>query len=411
MSRFRALGFSNKTVNFDENGFFMTDQEIRVFLKFLKKTEKIEEALVLSVPEKTEILYFANDNQSDLIIATLRYLKPEIEWPANDFFHEENEEEKSLCRVSELCFGINSPLYGAAQLFHQFKSAYHLSCREKMAGEFLHRYMQTLMEADKKIKSGTNYRKNTISISYTVVDMTIELVRKIKMPKIAVVGYGSMGKRIFSSLKEKGYSFITVVDDSFPVLSCDENPFIKNACLLEIGDIVNSHDIIIITTEVSEDLIRARYFSESISSLKILIDLSVRGNVDPEVDKLLYVITFDMNDIHQVIKDKIEINKKCIRDVNFIIQSCLENYFFWIEEKREKEALSGLMKKIAARDDTAEKLHGGFSNGNRSFQFGILGTSKIQKLLRQSIRKIQEVTTNKEKLTYTNAINRLFYDN
>jgi glutamyl-tRNA reductase len=411
---FRLLSFSNKTANFNENGFFMTDEEARIFLSFLKKTGEISEALVLSVPEQTAILYLADEDKTQMIFSVLKNSKEGLVWPEPGFFQHELDEEKAIVQITELCFGLNSLLYGSVQLFQQFKKAYHLSCREKMAGEFLYRFMQILMESEKRIQNNTNYRKSTISVSYTVVDMIMELVKKINLPKIALVGDGPMCRRLITSLKEKGYSDITIVEAShFPTSNDEEKdqPGYTKVPLSEMDNIVNLNDIVVITTEISEDLIKPDYFSPSISSLKILIDLSVKGNVSQEADDLLYVIRFDMNDIHQIIEDKIEINKKCLRDVKSIIRNQLDSYFIWMGEKRKKNPLRDLMKIFSSNKIAREAINDDILQENTIFQCGALCSDKIQQLLRKSIRKIQLTTENKENLTYKNAVNRLFYHN
>ncbi|MEX2513248.1 MAG: hypothetical protein WD398_10105 [Cyclobacteriaceae bacterium] len=410
MAQFRLLSFNRGINKGEEVDFILQKDEISELLKIFKTSGKIKEALIISVPERTEILYHSKKNLKDWLVVQITALMGQ-RVVDNNFFQQTSDERQSIIHLADVCFGIQSSAIGTRQLYPQFEEGYQISCTMEMNGEFLDKVFRTFGEIHTQIENETNYKTANFSISYTTADMVEEFVKKIKFPKIAIIGFRGLGKKIFKNLNQNEYPPITIVEKNimpfanFPEL--DPKSIIYES-YDQIINVIREHDIIINTLDSQEDIIQPHFFHEKLSSMKIIIDLALQGNMHTSFGQNDQIVLFDMADIHQIIEKKIELNKKCIKKIKLIVSHQMNQFGNWLNKKKGNELLN-TVRKILQIDNDLEKMAGRVLVKNKSIILGkIYAQENNLKILKKSILKIQSNQSPPFMVTLEDAIDHRY---
>ena len=152
LTNFRAISLSYKSANLQiREEIALTDDQSKQFLFTSKDVLGLQELLVLSTCNRTEVYYSANEDLTTEIVKLLCYVKglqnAEKFIPYFKVINNQDEAVNHLFRVS---IGLESQVVGDLQITSQVKQAYQWSADEQLAGPFLHRLLHTTFYTNKK---------------------------------------------------------------------------------------------------------------------------------------------------------------------------------------------------------------------------------------------------------------------
>ncbi|EPR70170.1 glutamyl-tRNA reductase [Cyclobacterium qasimii M12-11B] len=413
MGQFRLLSFSGNLYNLKNDAFYLSTEENKQLLYTLKSWPEIKELIILSIPERTEIIYFSDLDLEERIFEAITDATLSGGMPIKSEFHQTSDEEKLLIHLSELCFGVQSSNYGTTPLFPRFIQAYNLSLENGMVGEYLERWWNNLIATNKRIKEQVDYQLPNFSITYTVSDLITELVKSVKHPKIAIIGLNALSKRIYKNLTSKGFNKITIVDKSIAPFSTlpemDLNNFIFEP-MSEVENVINKNDILISTLENSLQILHPAYFQKDFDTTKIFIDLSIKSNLTAIFNENHQVIPFNLTDIYKIVEQKMEINKKWLKKAKPIISEMNLEFFHWIDDKKGQEMLTLanelLVKNINNSQYTKVLI------ADEPFFKAVMSDNHINKiLLKKSIARIKSNAQYKDIINYDKIVNDFYQYN
>lgn len=412
MGQFRLLSFSTNLYNLKSDAFYLDWDECKQLMQNMKSWREVNELLILSIPERTEIIYHSEVDLEDKIFDALSDCK-KIGLPLKSEFQQTSDEEKLLVYLSELCFGVQASNYGTTPLFPSFIQAYELASQNEMVGEYLGQWWENLISTNKLIKKHVDYQLPNFSITYTVSDLVTDLSKKLKTPKIAIMGFNSLSKRIFKNLTCKGFKNITIVDKSiapFSSLSKAElNNFIFEP-ISEVENVIKDNDILISTLEDAQQSLQLSYFQKDFNTMKILIDLSIKSNLTSILNKISQVIPFNLTDIYKIIEQKMEINKKWMRKAKPIISEKNLEFFQWIDTKKSQEMVTvanELLGESIRKNQNSKVLISEEPYSNLEIDDNRINTL----LLKKSIAKIKSNTQYKDIINYNKMVNDFYQYN
>ncbi|MDN3690258.1 hypothetical protein [Cyclobacterium jeungdonense] len=414
MGQFRLLSFSTGLQKDQESGFQLTPEEIRGLLQQMKQWPELGEALVLSNPERTEILYFSSNSQEDEIYQAIRKIKLGDHLPEKTFFQQNCNEECGFSHLTELCFGVQATTYGSVPLYAAFMDALELSVQAGMAGPLLSEWRDYLKSTNHFLIGEVSYQAPNFSISFTVSDMVSELVKKIKQPKIAIIGFNALGKKVFQKLKSKGFENIVIVEkniQSFAALDTKElNQFIYEP-IEQVGNVIQENDILISTLEEGEDVSITDYTHTNFSSMKVLIDLAVKSNKFDLLKTHSHLIFFELSDIYQVIQGKMEINKRWLKKAKPLLAQRNKHFFQVLDKKKGEDLLETakqLLIEIGEADTGIPKM---ITIEKPLVKRETISHASFAGILAKSLKKIQKGTTYKDLVSYDRLVNEFFLRN
>lgn len=314
--------------------------DIRTVFSFTKK--KSAEALI-SIKEEKGIrgcVLISTCNRMELYVSTeegyegdlyellcrVRELPEEI-WPEYREYFSFREEKEAAAHLFRLAAGLESRILGEDQIITQVKDALALARENYAADNVLEVLFRMAVTAAKRVKTEVVLTGASHSVIHQALATLKEQGFSVKGRKCMVIGNGAMGKLTASTLLSEGADVtVTVRQYRSGVVQipqgCRRIDYGKRMGLISSCDFVVSA-----TASPNYTLTKEGLQAVDLDHELILVDLAVPRDVDPEVQKLMYIRFYDIDYFKvDVLSEKM---KAGIREAESILKEQMEEFCNW----------------------------------------------------------------------------------
>ena len=196
--KFSAISLSHKTAPVQIRELIaLDDQSIHSILIKLKEFFSLQDALILSTCNRTEVYYSHELDLSSEIIKLIGLEKgiPEVT-DYLEYFELYKNDQDSVSHLFRVAVGLEAQVVGDIQIANQVKRAYQTSVDLDMAGPFLHRLMHTVFFTNKRVVQETAFRDGAASLSYATIELMESLTSNTYQPRILLIGLGEIGEDV-----------------------------------------------------------------------------------------------------------------------------------------------------------------------------------------------------------------------
>lgn len=365
--QFKAVGISyrntplevREAVTFDE-------KQAKQFMLQLKDVLGIEEAMILSTCNRTEVYYSSPEDLSNKIASLIDVFHGLVDQPAAGYF-EEMAYDEAVSHLFEVSLGVDSQVLGDIQITNQVKKAYQWSADEDMAGPFLHRLLHTIFFTNKRTVQETAFRDGTASVASAAVDIAGQFMHNYTAPQVAVIGLGEIGSNVAENLKGSGAD-VCLVNRTFETAQSKAEEFGHRAVAYErLQEVVQSAHVVISAVQAPEPVITTDLLAGN-QHPKMLIDLSVPRSIEEAVEEINGVLLYNVDHLQERASQALKRRHEAVGQVQAIIAESIAEFNNWSQEmevsptiKRFKQALEDIRKEELARyvgkmDDKQAKL-------------------------------------------------------
>lgn len=389
----------------------LNTEEIGILTKQLKEILGIQEALVLSTCNRTEIYYNALEGKEYHLIRLLSSLKGEKGDEIEDYF----EVKKGSLAVNHLfrvALGLESQVIGDIQITNQVKQSYQIAADLEMAGPFLHRLLHTIFFANKKVVQETSFRDGAASVSYAAVEMLEEMTQHLSYLKIVVVGVGEIGTDVVRNLENiQKNKQVVIINRTFAKAEAIAKECGYTALPFEkLWEQIAEADAVISTIVTPTPYFNAENLSPLVNGkFKYLFDLSVPRSISKEVENIHGIVLYNMDDIHQRTNAALQRRKEAIPHVEAIIAEMAQEFEEWTKElifsptiQRMKNALEQIRQEEIAR--FAKQLS---SDEDRKI-VEHLTKNMMNKIMKMPVLQLKAACKRGEAETLVDVLNDLF---
>ena len=163
---FYAIGLSYKKADAEMRGKFSLDEQAKTNLLHQAKEEGIDNLIVTSTCNLTEIYGFAQ-HPFQLIKLLCENSQGTVEdFQKVAFVYKNSEAISHMFRVGT---GLDSQILGDFEIISQLKNAFVKSKELELANAFLERLVNAVIQASKKIKNETEISSGATSVSFASV--------------------------------------------------------------------------------------------------------------------------------------------------------------------------------------------------------------------------------------------------
>lgn len=408
---FRSISLSYKRASLEIRELVALDSDqIHSLLKQIKEVIGLEETLILSTCNRTEIYYQSEQDQSHELLALLGLIchKPNLADYASYFdFRDCTEAVHHLFRVS---MGLDAQVLGDQQISNQVKRAYQASADEQLAGPFLHRLMHTIFFTNKQVVQETPFRDGAASVSYAAVELAEELTNQIQQPRALIIGVGEIGADVVRNCMGSKFQDVVVMNRTY-----EKAQEIAQECGFEAAPIHNltaaiqEADVIISTVSGNSPLITAELVNSlEILSFKFFLDLSVPRSVAEEVEEIAGALVYNVDAIHAKTGETLAAREAAIPSVEGIIDDNLADFMNWSQEM----IVSPTIKKLKAaleqirQEELAKHLKG--LNTQERNAVERVTKSMMQKIIKLPVLQLKAACQRGEAETLIDVLNDLF---
>lgn len=409
---FKAVSLSYKNAPLNIRELVSFDEEAcKRLLKYFKEFTPINEAVVLSTCNRTEVYYSADADLSEEIIKLIG-LERNIGniGDYSEFFVVINDHQEALQQLFDVSMGLEAQVVGDLQIANQVKRAYQWSADEDMAGPFLHRLMHTIFFTNKRVVQETAFRDGAASVSYAAIELIGELTSAIVTPKILVVGLGEIGEDVCRNLENLKSKDVTIVNRTIEKAEAiaAECGF-RVAPFAELQQQLNSADVVISSVSNKEPIISKQLLQAGETlSFKYLLDLSVPRSIDKNVEEVHGVLLYNIDDIHSKTSEALEKRLAAIPDVKAIISSSMEELLDWSKEMEVSPTIHKLKSALEQirQEELARFLKGASESESQLIEK--VTRSMMQKIIKLPVLQLKAACKRGEAETLVDVLNDLF---
>ena len=281
----------------------LTEADCDQLLHTLRHERHLADLLVLSTCNRTEIYYSAATDQAEAIIGALGRLKGIV-----------NKKELRACftvfdsantaaqHLFEVALGLDAQVVGDPQIGGQVKRAYQRAAAAQAAGPFLHRLMQTILAANKRVQQETAFRDGAASTSYATLGLVAELTAAVAQPRVLLVGLGEMGADVCRHFaKSKQFAEVTLCNRSpAPALALAAECGLPVLDFDRLAEGIRAADVVISAVAAPTPLFTPALVADLLCGRpKFFVDLSVPRSVAPELEQLPGALVYHLDDIQR----------------------------------------------------------------------------------------------------------------
>lgn len=367
--------------------------------------EGIESLFVVSTCNRTEI-YAQHATPQELIRLLVTYSDASL-----DEFHTygfEKSGKKAIEHLFNVTVGLDSQILGDLQIVKQVKEGYELASEKDAVSGELHRLMQHVFRAHKRSRNETSLAEGAATTAYAAVQFAKKTFDSLKDKNILLVGTGKIGKVTCKNLVSLGARKVTLVNRTR-----DRAEFVADRFDLDVADMealpaeIAESDLVIVATGANEPVVSMAHMKPSIKkgSFKVLLDLSVPRNIDPEIGSLDFVDLANMDFLSDVTDKAYRRREENIPLVKKIVDDELTDYQNWLSKQKVVPTIKALTNKFdSIRDEEFEFFRNKISDADRD---------KVENLTRRIVNKIaaysiEHLRDHHESDQVTRVINDMF---
>lgn len=357
---FTVISLSHKSAPVDiRELIYLPEETCRELLVRFKEMLGIEEALIFSTCNRTEVYYISEQDLSHEIIKILCASKGiNKSQKYSPYFQIIKEEGAAVRYLFEVSMGLHSHVLGDLQISNQIKKAYIWANEASMAGAYMHRLLHTIFHANKRVHQETPYRDGAASVSYAAAELATELTPHLQEPKVLVLGLGEMGRDVALNLDGEHFEEIAFMNRTFA--KAENLAFQAGAKAIPLSELksqIGYYDVIISAVSVDTPLITVDLIdAHQAMRSQFVIDLCVPRSVAKEVESLPQVVLFNVDDINSRTAKVLARRQAAIPQVHQIIEEEVVSFLEWRTQlsisptiQRLKEALEQIRKEELAR--------------------------------------------------------------
>jgi len=332
-----------------------SENESRNFLDRMREILGVEEALILSTCNRTEIYYTSDLDLSNAILNLLKTEKKIVDDGIDSYFWNK-EKLPALRHLFRVALGLEAKVLGDIQISNQVKKAYQCSADQHLSGPFFHRLMHTIFYANKRVVQETSFRDGAASVSYACVGLVQQFIQNFSDPKILVLGLGEIGRDVADSMEEMSASITLSNRNALTTQTLAKQYGYEVLPFEEALKTIAKFDVIISSVQVPKPIIMKDHIHEQLLSQKLFVDLAVPRSMDSELDTIDGIILYNVDQIEEQTSGIIERRRAAITEVELILDETIGELKNWSLEmevsptiKKLKKALEEIRKEEIAR--------------------------------------------------------------
>jgi glutamyl-tRNA reductase len=349
---FYAIGVSYKNADLKTRGDFSLSLEQKDSLTLEAKREGVEEILINSTCNRTEIYAHVN-HPIQLINLLCKHSKGSLAvFNEIGYTHKNNAAFHHIFKVGT---GLDSQILGDFEIIGQLKQGFFRAKKLGMGHGFMERLVNAVIQASKRIKTETKISSGATSVAFASVQYIINTIKDISEKNILLFGTGKIGRNTCENLiKHTENDHIVLINRTHEKAKHIAGKF--NVLVKEYGELpteIRKTDVLVVATgaqhpTISKDIIHK-------DTPLLILDLSIPSNVHSNVEELEHVTLINLDSLSQITNKALEDRRQYIPQAEIILEEVKEEFLQWLEHRQYAPALRALKAKLTAQQSSEIK--------------------------------------------------------
>lgn len=304
-----VLGLNHKTAPVAVRERFSISKEgIRKGLRHLNEYESLNEAVVLSTCNRSEMYAVVDDADEDL--PTLRQFLFDLTGNEEDIdpYLYTFCDEACVRHLFDVASSLDSLVIGEGQILSQVKEAYSIAREESATSTVLNTLFHRAIKTGKRVRTETRIAFNAVSVSYAAVELAREVLGGLSSSNVLIFGAGKMAELTAQHLLDKGVQKIYVANRHRAKAQELAQRFGGETVTFELAfQEATDVDVVVTSTGAPHYVVRAWDTQQLMARRKgrplVFVDIAVPRDVDPEVAEIKGVTLYNIDDLEEVVDE------------------------------------------------------------------------------------------------------------
>jgi len=298
LNSFSIVGINYRKSDMSIRGKFSLSSEETSLLLKQSVSKKIPGCLALSTCNRTEIYGICDEPRelAEMLCTNTHSTLKEFE--EHGYVYQGLNAIEHLFKVAS---GLDSQIIGDYEILSQLKHAAKIAKENGCINSFMERAINYALQVSKEIKTKTKLSSGTVSVSYAAIEILKDKIKNFRDKKTLLVGTGKFGNHVAKNIKDylpgSNIVFTNRTNEKALELAQEyEGEFISYENLAQASD---NADIIIVSSAGESYSILPSFFTKN--KQRLILDLSVPQNVDPEVKKIKGITVLNVDEVSLIL--------------------------------------------------------------------------------------------------------------
>jgi glutamyl-tRNA reductase len=382
-------------------------------LRSLSELPAVDESVILSTCNRTEIYCSASDDAAELTrdwLAEFHGLSVEDIAPYL-YIYEERQVIDHLLAVSS---GLDSLVLGEPQILGQVKNAFQTAHDAGRTGKILTRLFQHAFATAKQVRTDTAIGDSPVSVAFAAVSLARQIFTDLSEQTAMLIGAGETVELAARHLKQNGIGRIIVANRTIARAQELAEQFDAYAVsLTEIPANLADADIVIASTASPVPILGKGTVESALKRRRhrpiFMVDIAVPRDIEAEVANLEDVYLYTVDDLDEVIQDNLRSRQEAAEQAKEIIQFQVNEFLGWLRSLDATGLIQDYRKQACQiRDEVLSKAQRMLECGKPADEvLQFLAQTLTNKLLHTPSAKLREAGCNGQR-EILEAANTLF---
>ena len=337
MSELLAIGVSHKTAPVEvRERVALPEARAAVFLRDLRGTGEVHEAVAISTCNRTEIYMVVGnpveaESRALAMLATQAGIRPTA-LAASIYSPRNCDAARHLYRVTA---GLDSMIVGEAEIQGQIKRAYEAAIAGETVGPLTNHLFKAALATGKRVRTETAIGERQLSLPAVAVALAREQLGSLDGRSVVVVGTGETGELTARALADSGGRTVFVASRRRDrAISLARRYGGVSVMFDELPGVLEQADMVVAATASPHLLLEAQELAEVMDLRSwrplLLIDLAVPRDIDSACGEIEGVSLYDVDDLQAVIARNRRVRQAEARKAEGIIEQEIGHFAVWL---------------------------------------------------------------------------------
>lgn len=355
-TRLAVVGLSHQTAPVEvRERFAYSDDEARDALRELLRAPSVEEAVLLSTCNRTEL--YVHGEAPDTIAAAHELLARRASADAAEaggWLYQRGEQE-AVRHLFRVVSSLESLVLGEAQIQGQVKGAYE-SARgaDGATGPVLSRLFEQALHVGGRVRSATALGVGAASVPSAAVQLAKKIFGSLEGRRALILGAGEMSALALECLRAEGARSIVVANRT----EGRARELVERAggAAIRFEELVSALrevDIVATATAAPHAMLTAKLvreaFPKGAPSPLCIIDMALPRDVEADVGEIGNVFLYDLDDLSQIVDDNLARRRSELPRAEGLIESAVSEYWRWYTGRRAGPVIQDMRARAERR--------------------------------------------------------------
>jgi glutamyl-tRNA reductase len=321
----RILGINHRTAPVEvREKLAFHPERIPVALRELRDLPSVEEALIISTCNRTELYSHCGSPGLEHVrrwLDSYHHMGERANGCLYTF-----EDNLAVSHTFSVACGLDSAVLGEPQILGQMKEAYRIASQAGSTGPVLNSLFQQAFSVAKLVRTDTEIGSSAVSVAYAAVNLARQIFADLSQHTALLVGAGETIELTAQHLSGRGIGRIVIANRSIGRARNLAQQFRGYAIELgEIPDHLADADILICSTASPDPIVTTQMVKSALKARKrkpmFIVDMAVPRDVEKQVGLLEDAYLYTVDDLQGVVDENIQAREAAAAEARRIIET------------------------------------------------------------------------------------------